>query len=319
MSGGQTGGLLSNLILLVLLAGAFWRLQPTLTLAFGLNVASLSLVLPFGLLALRRQIRSELVGDRETTPLPTKALLATSLPLMVIQLVSFASSQADLWIAGVVCTESLALYGAARRLMLVVVIPLQMVNFLVMASVAELHSQRRIGELEALLRRAATVSGVPSLLALFVAMSMGGTILAVLFGPYYRDAAPLLALLSLGQFALAWAGSSQCALIMTGRQNVAMGVNVAAALLLTGLGTFVGSKFGAVGLAATSAGVVVAESLTQWALARKLVGVRTNMSFDLSAIAELMGVVGAALPAVVGSRKELRETAAEGGATDGQE
>lgn len=296
MSGGQTGGLLSNLLLLVLLAAALPIAHVTLDLAVTLNVLAMLLVLPLGLYALRLHVRNGLSGAAKSLPLPIATLLATSLPLMVIQVVSFASSQADLWIAGVACAEDLALYSAARRLMLVVAIPLQMVNFLVMASVAELNAQSRIDELEALLRRAATIAAVPSLGALLISLVMGGPILEALFGPYYRDAATLLALLSLGQFALAWSGSSQCALTMTGRQNVALAVALTSALVLLVAGTVMARTFGTIGLAATSAAVVAAESLTQWLLAHKLVGVRANMSLDLPTLAALISQVGDALP-----------------------
>lgn len=314
LSGGQTGGLLSNLLLLTLLAAALPVVQVTLTLAVALNVLALILVLPLGLYALRYRVRSELGGAGDSAPLPVATLLATSLPLMVIQVVSFASAQADLWIAGVACSEDLALYSAARRLMLVVAIPLQMVNFLVMASVAELNAQGRLDELESLLRRAATIAAVPSLGALLVTLLMGGAILEVLFGSYYRDAATLLALLSLGQFALAWSGSSQCALTMTGRQNVALAVSLSSALVLLVAGTLMARTFGALGLAATSAVVVAAESLAQWLLAHKLVGVRANMSLDLPALTGLLGQVGDALPTAL----RLGTPRAKGG-RDGQE
>ena len=120
----------------------------------------------------------------------------------------------------------------------------------------------------------------------------------------------LLALLSLGQFGLAWAGSSHCALMMTGHQNKALIVNCAAAAMLFVGGSVAAQRFGVTGLAAVSAAVVALESILLWLLAKKLIGVWAHMAFDPRAAGAMLNWIKS-VAKVVGRRKpqsDLRDT-----------
>ena len=92
-------------------------------------------------------------------------------------------------------------FTAPRRLMLVIVMPLQMANYLVMGSIAAIYVPGRTRELQTLLRRTATLFFLPSLLGLSLVVLFGGPILSVLYGDYYRAAAWPLACLAIGQIA----------------------------------------------------------------------------------------------------------------------
>lgn len=205
--------------------------------------------------------------------------LMTCIPLMLVQCVTFTSTQADLWIAGANCLpDQVSLYAAARRLMLMIVLPLQMVNFLIAGSIAELRAQGRLKELEMLLRRAAGIAAIPSLLGLLLVLVAGGPIMQLLFGEFYRAAALPLAILGVGQAVLAWAGASHCALLMTGHQNKSLLVNGLAALALVLAGSVAVHFYGILGLAVTSSAVVSLESVALVLLARHLLGVWTHTS-----------------------------------------
>jgi O-antigen/teichoic acid export membrane protein len=298
LSGGQTGGLLSNLLFLVVFAGVSIFVTPTLKMALYVSVGTMLAALVVGAFALMFTARDrfssyEVWKNAQLPRLGFRTLLGMCLPLMLVQCVTFAALQADLWIAGAEAPhDQLALYGAARRLMLVIVMPLQMVNFLVMGSIAELKVQGRLQDLERLLRQTAGVAAVPSIMALCIMLVAGRPILEIVFGGFYSDAALPLAFLCVGQMVLTWAGSSHCALLMTGHQNSALAVNSVAAAALILAGSVAIRHFGITGLAASTATVVAIENIVLVLLARKLVGVWTHVSFpSLGSIQRLMAFV----------------------------
>ena len=211
-SGGQSGGLLSNLLLLTLLAGAMVFGQPSISLAVILNLLAMGISVPaaiFGLLNASRDRLAMAASDRRVSTLSIGQLLAFSLPLLFIQLLTFVTTQSDLWIAGIFCPhDQLALYGAARRLVLLITIPLQMALLTIVSSIAELHGQQRHGEIERVLRRAMSLAAAPSIIAILVLIVFGGPILELLFGPFFRQAALPLSILGVGQLFLVCAGGA---------------------------------------------------------------------------------------------------------------
>lgn len=289
LSGGQTGGLLSNTLFVGLLLG--WGVYATSSLqnALSLNVISLLVIVPLALALLWKTVRQHhsatdvATSDATTSEAPRMSqILSVCVPILLVQCVTLFSSQADIFIAGAYCEQDLGLYSAARRLMLLVAMPLQMANFLVISSIAELKAKKRLAELEGLLQTAGILAAVPSLLALTILIVGGGPILELLFGAPYRGAALPLAILAVGQFVLTWAGSSHTTLLMTGHQNVALAVNAAAAVLLLAGGSLAAHTYGIVGLAIVSATVVALENLILMLLVRKLVGIKTYVPGSLS-------------------------------------
>ena len=287
LSGGQTGGLLSNLLFLTLIAAAMVVARPGLRTAIALNIAAMAVTLPVAVVGLIRLASERLAVNRQsldgTSALPTKRalglapLLSFALPMLVIQLLTSATAQGDLWIAGVSCSpDEVALYGAARRLMLLIAMPLQVINFTVIASIAELHSQDRLEDLQRLLRGAATIAASISIAAGLGLILFGRPTLSLLFGHGFGEAAPLLSILVIGQMFLACAGSSDCALSMTGHQIAPLVVNTVCGLLLAGLGIWAVQHYGTVGLAYVSAAVIAVQAISLWLLARRLVGVWTH-------------------------------------------
>jgi O-antigen/teichoic acid export membrane protein len=291
LSGGQTGGLLSNLLFLTLIAGAVVVARPGLRTAIALNLAAMAITLPVAVVGLIRLARERLSAAtsadqnsaEHTASLPAThalgvaSLLSFALPMLAIQLLTSATAQGDLWIAGVSCPlNEVALYGAARRVMLLIAMPLQIINFTVIASIAELHSQGRLEDLQRLLRGAATIAASISIAAGLGLILFGRPTLNLLFGHGYGEAAPLLSILVIGQMFLACAGSSDCALSMTGHQIAPLVVNTVCGLLLAVLGIWAVRHYGTVGLAYVSAAVIAVQAISLWLLARRLVGVWTH-------------------------------------------
>ena len=294
-SGGQTGGLVSNLIFLGLLSGAIVAFQLTLTSTLVLNLTAMAMVLPWAFVALVRTARARLPIDPAApatgAAFTVRELSVVSLPLFLSQLLFFVTSQGDLWIAGVFCPhDQLALYGAARRLTLLVTMPLQIASLTVAATIAEMHAQGRRAELERMLRRTASLAAIPSLGALLLLMVAGGPTLALLFGPFYAEASLPLAILSAGQLCLVGVGCCGCTLDMTGNQNGSLLVNLAAALALAFVGPPATAWFGLVGLSIACASVVAAQSIALLWLARVRVGVWTHAVTSFRRLPDAVGL-----------------------------
>jgi O-antigen/teichoic acid export membrane protein len=286
LSGGQTGGLLSNLVFLLLIAAAVVLVKPTFSTAVVLNMTAMLLSLPVavaGLIWATHQRLGSVAPEAssheaaQSSALPLRSLLGFSTSMLAIQLLTFATTQADLWIAGIWCPhEQLALYGAARRLVLLVALPLQMMNLAVMASIAELCGQRRLQDLERLLRSSALLAAVPAVPIIAALLLWGGPILELTFGPFFRQAAAPLGILAVGQLFLVGVGSSGGALEMSGNHHASLIVNSITTFALLTVGTWAAWRFGITGLATASAGVIAAQSLALWLLAKRIVGVWTH-------------------------------------------
>jgi O-antigen/teichoic acid export membrane protein len=145
--------------------------------------------------------------------------------------------------------------------------------------IAELHAQRRLGELERTVRSGATLAAIPSLAVLVVFMLFGSSVMEAVYGPFYGQGASILAILSLGRLALVWTGSSGVALMMTGHHRAMMYITVVSGVLSVGGGILAAASYGALGIAATTAGAAILQNLLQLFLAKRYVGVWTHAYF----------------------------------------
>ena len=282
-SGGQTGGPLSNLLLLAGLAGAAWLVTVDAVLAIGLTVASVVATLPLALLNLWRTNRTSAATIDEPvglSPEQSRMLLTVGGVLAFNQLLAFGSQQMDIWLGGaLLAPETLGLYGAAKRSLLLAAMPVQMAMMTVLSVIPRLHAQQRTRALERVLRSAATYAAIPSLAALLLLGLFPEPILRLAFGGSYTGAAPTVLVLVLGWLVLVLTGNAPCVLAMTGRHRTVLVVNFAAILVLLVVGTVGATFFGAPGLAAGSAASIAFQNGTLWWLAHRKVGVWTHVGF----------------------------------------
>lgn len=206
-------------------------------------------------------------------------ILAATWPILVADVTLLALTQADIWVVGAFRgPEEVAIYGAAARLVALVVMPLLIVQAVVPPVIAEKHAQGRNEELQKVLRTTATLAGIPAFLVLLCFLLFGGEILGVVFGGYYAQGAVILAALSLGQLASVWTGPCGIALVMTGHQTLMMIITV-----FSGTATIVGAllsvgAFGATGVAvATGAGVAL-HNIAMSVGVKFSTGLRTDVS-----------------------------------------
>jgi O-antigen/teichoic acid export membrane protein len=208
------------------------------------------------------------------------ARLAWPLLITNITLVALGQGYVDLWIVGAFRPEEdVAVFGAAARAVMLVVLPVLIINSVVSPLIAGMHAQRRTGELERALRVAATVATVPSFFTWAAFLVFGGPILGLLFGDFYREGAVVLALLSTGQLANVLVGACGAALTMTGHQRLAMLITIGGGLIMVVGGLALVTPYGIAGVAAATAAGIIATNVAYWLAVRHKTGMWTHAGF----------------------------------------
>lgn len=210
-------------------------------------------------------------------------IMRVAWPLLVTNATLFALSQGqvDLWILGAFRSpEEVAIYGAAVRVGLLVSVPILVVNSVMPPLIAEMYAQGRKRELERALRAATTLAGIPALFAVVGFLSLGGPILGLVFGDYYRQGATVLALSSIGYLISVWSGVCGVTLIMTGHQVAAMKITVAGSVVTIVAGLWVVGSYGMTGVAVAVAAGVAVTNVSYWLAARRKTGMWTHAGFS---------------------------------------
>lgn len=232
-------------------------------------------------LALRMLRRLEGPGDASL-----REIQHVAWPLMVTNLaILFLGSGVDvLTLAAFRPQEVVGLYGAATKLVVVVVTPFVIFSGVIPPIIAELHAQGRIRQLERTLRVGATLAGVPAAGVLLVFLFAGPWILGVVYGEGYRDAAPVLWVLSIGRLVAVWAGSCGVTLMMTGHQRVMARTTVISGAVSVVAGLIAAPLYGAVGVAVATSGAQILQNAMQLAIAKRRVGVWTAIQVSPRAV-----------------------------------
>lgn len=281
-SGLVTGALFTLCLILIWFIRGRAALDTVILFAVGSALASLILASWM----LRRKITS-LPRPKPGSFEGIGRTLHIAWPLLLTNVTLFAITQADLWIVGAFRPqEEVAIYGAAAKLVILVAMPLYIVNSVVPPLIADMYAQGKKRQLERVLRAAATLSGVPAFLVLAGFILLGGPILGLAFGDYYRDGATVLALLSVGQLVYAWAGSCGLALMMTGHQMMMMVITVSCGSLSVVIGLMTVSQYGATAVAIAAAAGIALQNVLMWVGARLATGMWTHIG--LSSVVELM-------------------------------
>ncbi len=296
---GQFGGPICNLLFGGLTIGLYFLTTPTLNQVMACSAFSMCAVLPLAIYSCYRISERQLatlhsaastsakklqrVNATETAAPNSFAmmgLLVVCLPLMLTQSLSYITGQADIWIAGAnVAHEEVALYGAARRLMLLIGMPMQLVNLTVIASIAELRARGQLQELQRILRSAATLAAIPALLVWLPIVIFPGQLATLIFGPYYADCAATLRILSIGQLVFVSVGAAELTLMMSGHHLKALSVNIFTSIALFISGITLSQQWGIQGLAIAWSAIVSIQCLSFWLFARRSVGVWTGLDF----------------------------------------
>lgn len=212
-------------------------------------------------------------GD-ELAAISWSGLFLTSYPLMVSSLGGMFTRSGDLWIAGAVLSEDeVAAYGAALRLVLLLIVPLLVVSNIVPPRIVAAHARRDTVGLERVLRSLATAALVPTLAGFVVFAAFGEQILGLVFGSFARDAATPLTLLALAQVVTVYVGVGGIALVMTGHRRVPVVVLLGGSAFLLALGPWAGRTHGMVGIAVVSAITTVSTEFLLATMCKRALGV----------------------------------------------
>jgi len=219
-----------------------------------------------------------------------KAIWVLAIPLMLTQSFGLTLSQADIWLAGaLVLPASIAVYCAAQRMLAFLTIPLQISGTAILSFIPELISKRKSKQLQEMIGLATFASGVPAILIGCVLLLFPETILSIVFGEFYTQAAMILQVLVVGQLICVLTGPCEIVLMMAGHQNKTLIVNIIAAAAIFTLGPIGIFVNGITGLAIAMCLVTIFQNSVNWLLARKLVGVSTH--FDVSYTTKLISQI----------------------------
>lgn len=284
-SGGQTGGPLSNLVLLTGLGIAMLTVGELSPLsAVTLTVASICVTAPVAIwMIVRISHRSanhtgEPASHCHLSQAEHRQLLSVAIILMLNQLLAFASQQLDIWMGGALLpTAELGLYSAAKRSLLLAAMPIQMAMMTILPSIPRLHSKGQAKRLQQLVRSTASIAAVPSIAALVALAMFPGPILRIIFGGEYSGAAPTVIVLCAGYLVLALLGNATAVLTMTDHYRAVLMVNLLAAVVLLAVGSLGAYWYGTVGLAVGSSASMAFQNGVLWWLTRKCIGVWTHV------------------------------------------
>jgi O-antigen/teichoic acid export membrane protein len=281
-SGGQSGGPISNLLFLAGLGvAALLAARIDAPMVVGIVVASLVVTCPLVYFGLWHTSRSQRPANENAALLSSqqhRQLLAVGGMLLANQLLAFATQQFDIWLAGgLLTTESLGLYGAAKRSLLITAMPVQMAMLAIVPVIPRLHARGRAADLERVVRGATTAAAIPALIGLAALTLFPREILGVTLGDSYSGASSTLLVMAAGHYVLVLSGNPQHVLTMTGRHRAVLAVNLASAIILAVAGTIGALAFGAPGLAAGSAASLALQNGVLWWLARRELGIWTHI------------------------------------------
>ena len=203
-------------------------------------------------------------------------VVRTGLPLAIIVIANTAVSEAHLWIAGALGdTETVALFGAALRVVRLLALPLMAVNMAIGPQIANLWKAHDMASLERLLGRSATVIMSISLTVMGGLAVAGPSVLNLIFGDGFAAAWPAFLILLVGQAVNATTGSPMLLMTVTNGQRVAMIFAVLASVLGVGVSLILGRIDPLWGVAiGASVTVIVQNLLAVWYCATRM-GIKT--------------------------------------------
>jgi O-antigen/teichoic acid export membrane protein len=175
-----------------------------------------------------------------------------------------------------------AVYGSAARLVALIAMPLLITNLVLPPIIAEMYAEGKTTRLERTIRGFSTISGVPALLLLLVFVLLGGPILGFVYGDYYQSGTMVLALLSAGKIAAVWSGSCGAVLQFTGHQKSMLWVNLLTSPLFIIGALLVVRDYGPVGVAGTSAAIMILQNVMLVLVAKRKTGMWTHVRFSLA-------------------------------------
>lgn len=215
-------------------------------------------------------------------PAAARALLRIALPLLATNLSWSLMVQIDTLVLGAFRSErDVAYYVAGARLAALLVVPLMIGNAVLAPLITELWTNRRLPQLERLLRATSTATGLTSGIGLLALALVGPWALGFLFGDYYRRGGTILLVLAVGSFLNSVSGACGLALMMTGEQVAAMVITMIVAVVTIAGSAVAADTAGALGVAVAMACGLTLQNVLNVVVVRARLGIWTYPDFSL--------------------------------------
>lgn len=275
----------SNIVLLVILSAVFWlwgRSSLEALLFFSIAASAVNVFL--AVIVMKKKLNN--LGT--LVPLGIRYVMVIGAPLLVTNLMIFIFGQADIWIIGASRpTEEVAVYGAAARLVQMVILPAGIINAILPPIVSEMYSLGNVKQLENIIRVTSALAAIPAACVLLVLVFASNGIMGLIYGDFYRHGGLLLILISAGQFVNVWAGSGILILMMTGNQIPLMKIVSVFGVLLVVAGIPVVKYYGATGMALIAGITTAGQALATLFYIRHKTGMWTHAGLaNMSAVVE---------------------------------
>ncbi|MGH3355855.1 MAG: lipopolysaccharide biosynthesis protein, partial [Nocardioidaceae bacterium] len=271
--GALVAGLQATLVLVV------WQVAPWWGLPGALGAVALGFALPVA--AARYVVRRRWRHLREPRPRLLRDLRLTvrrDWRFLSVQVANYLNVNTEIWVAAVLLSAvDTSMYTAGQRLAQLLVLPLTALQVVFAPVIARMAVRGQQNDpLEKLLRTgASTATLLTALLALPMVVAPG-MLLDTVFGPGFRDAMPVLVLLSVGFFGNVATGLTGTTLSMMGREGAAAQVKWAGAVLRVVVGVPAALVGGLVGLTLSAMTVSIFVFTAMWIRTRREVGLFTH-------------------------------------------
>ena len=219
-------------------------------------------------------------GIQLSTQQENHEILNIAFPILITNLTLLALTQTDIWILGAMRYQNeVAIYCAARKIVILVGMPLVIANAFLPPLIAKLNKKNKKGKLEKVVRTTATLATLPAILMVIMLTIFGESVLELLYGSYYCKGATILAILCVGQLANVYSGSSGITLIMTGNQKTMMGVTVFCGFVNIFGSIFVVKIYGYTGIAIITTASLILQNIMMLLYSKRKVGIWTHCKF----------------------------------------
>lgn len=286
---GRSGGPLANIVYFPIV-GVFAFGGLTALQSFWAFAIAMVLTIPVGVWMTLQALkaadaesadREEKSGENELGA-EANNILAFSAPFLLSQVLMYFAGEFDVLLAkAYVLDGDTALFGSARRLILQMLAPVQIVTASVGSTIAELYARDAKEDLQKVLRYTATVACAVTFPLLLLCVAFPGFILGTIFGPFYSGGATVFAIMACGQMVNTITGQCGALLMLSGRTHVVLTTRAIAAVALILVGIWAVQNYGIVGLATATSCVVAMQNIVFWLLAKVLVGHWTHPTLKL--------------------------------------
>lgn len=215
---------LAGALALVAVVGLGVRLEHVVMLSAVITGVSLALT--------TRAVRAR---TRPLPPAPADrplSVLRAGLPLLLTNVGAQVLNRADVLVLGVLAAQTtVAVYGAAARVAILLSLPILVINRVVGPVISEALAQGDRDRVQAVLRIGGVANLLLSLPLYAVLLGAPDRLLGVLFGEFYAQGALALRVLAAGRLADALTGTTDVLLTMCRRERTVMIVSAAAAVV----------------------------------------------------------------------------------------